>query len=88
MVFGQSTVAANMTLAAASISAVIAVGMTTLAEPATTILAAGWADTTLAVIAGSFEALVAAILTARRAATGVAMRVGTVGVEQEEPVDD
>jgi hypothetical protein len=88
VVFGKSTVAANMTLAAASVSAVIAVGMATLTKPATTILAAGWTDTTLAVIAGGFEALVAAVFTARRATAVVTVRVGAVSVEQEEPVDD
>ena len=73
MVFGQPPVTANMPLTAASVSTVIAVGVATLAQPATTILAAGRADTTLAVIAGSFEALVTAILTACGTATGVTM---------------
>ena len=85
MVFGQSPIAANMTLAAASVSAV---SMATLTKPATTILAAGWTDTTLAVIAGSFEALVAAVLTAGWTAAGVAVRVGAVGVEQKKSVND
>ena len=88
MVFGQPAVTANMPLTAASVGAVIAVGVATLAQPATTILAAGRADTTLAVIAGSFEALVAAMLTARGAATGVTMRVGPVSIEQEKSIDN
>ena len=73
MVFGQPPVTANMPLTATSVGTVIAVGMATLSKPATTILAAGWTDTALAVIAGSFEALVTAILTACGAATGVTM---------------
>jgi hypothetical protein len=88
VVFGQSPIAANMTLAAASVGTVIAVGTATLAKPATTILAAGWTDTALAVIAGSFEALVTAVLTAGWTAAGVAVRVGAVGVEQKKSVND
>ena len=84
---GQPTVAADMPLAAAAIGAVVAVAGPALAEPAATVPTAGRADPALAVVTGSF-ALVAAILAAGWTAAGMAVRVGTIGVEQEEPVDD
>ncbi len=84
----KAAVAANATLAAAAVGAVIAAGGPALTEPAAAVLAPRWADPALAVAARGLEALLTAALTAGGTGPRMRLRVGAVGVEQKKPVDD